>query len=587
VKKRTDQSMRRNAGGGSCVTLCAKWRVALLFGLVFMVVNFLVRYSYAVDVGSFQQVETSHFLIYADTRSAEIQEIGRTLEEAYTIVAETLPRMAAQVPLPIEVIYFSQKDDFDTVTLYLVDRSTYRFDMDLPYGFCQLYPDMTRIITTRSLFGKYLPDLYRDVTRMFLFYSIENRPYWLEEGLPGFMGSISRDASTIQIGKLKKDTIEAIRGQGLIPLVRFLKLSKHSSVFKNNDTYLELFRSQAIFFVNFLFYADQKRYQAMLFNHLDNLIIGFDKNQAFLDAFAEGTIPLQAALNQHILLRTMPYTMINRGDIVLQDIGQPVVSSRADIAALLGDEYIRNRNILKAEQFYARGIATEEESLVQQFGMARILFLQAQQEAFVTKLAVLIEKTKGNYPLQRALAFFLAENNDKQTALKLFVENAPEVSNDLTALKQAVSLAIDTKDLEATRLFFSHLLAYFPDNEIWSRKYQTLLLENKDFGRAASLALHHLTRSPQNSGYRDDFLASVRKIDDTDVKASLLIRGLKLLPADFELNYEVGTLYELTGNFQAALVYFKRCLEQSADNETLRLKIQELKKKLPTENVSE
>ena len=104
-----------------------------------------------------------------------------------------------------------------------------------------------------------------------------------------------------------------------------------------------------------------------------------------------------------------PYTIISKSGISHGKFDSPAEVTRAEMDALFGDEFIRYNNLVKAQQYFSRGMAKDPQSPANILGMSMVLHWQKQFDKAVRERKRLLELASDNVPVKRRLAFFLAD----------------------------------------------------------------------------------------------------------------------------------------------------------------------------------
>ncbi|MFC1850982.1 tetratricopeptide repeat protein [candidate division CSSED10-310 bacterium] len=535
---------------------------------------------FSIDEEGFNKLDTEHFSIYGNTRFSEMRETAQTLEDCFSLLSSSFPEMVIHVPLPIEVVLFAHLADFNELTLYLVDLSLYRSDDDLPFGFFHYYPEKSRLIITRSVFKKYIPDLFKDMARVFVQASIDQPPLWLEEGISHFMGTVERTPETYIVGRLKKDDVKLIVGGGYLPLHRFMKTGRSSSLLKTDEEALLQFQIQAAMFTNFLLYANSKQYQAHFFSYIRRLINGEESREAFLASFPAGTVSLQEAFQQLLTRYKIAYTVLERKNFKHKPFASIGAVSRAEIDSIFGDEFLRHNNQVKAQQYFSRGLANDERSIPNLLGLAAVFHIQNLKADADKKFQQACKLSPETYPALRARAFFLLRTGRKAECLQIFKNTISYLEHDLPVLKQAAHIAVELGQDEVAVSFLTLILKYQPDNMMWSNIMINTQVRLQNYSQAAVQALKFYRRDPSRSERLKQLLELLEHLPADNTKAALLLQARTKDANNSAINKALGDLYLQLENKQAALSYYQRCLNHSPADEEVKKLVNDLKTEL-------
>lgn len=539
----------------------------------------------AIDESSFRRLTTEHFVVWSDSSPAQVEEAGRTLEDLLSLILNDFPRLRVTVPRPFEVLFLDQKSEFSELTLDRVDRSLYKSEDDYPLGYLDQDVDRAFLIACRQTLDKYLASLTGELARVLVRAAIDDPPIWLEEGLNVYFATTQRSKDGYLVARTKKEKISRLQQSGFIPAGRLVKFPRTASFLKKdsdkeNDARMGIL-AEFGFFITYLLYDPRPDLRPGLGSTVQLLIEGEDNETALLSSFRGGIIGLEEGFRQYVSAMRFPYTEILRSQLPCKPFSDVEPVARAEVDALIGDQYSRNGMTVRAEQFFSRGLASDSAGLPNQLGMVGVLRAQQQNQAALAKIALVREKAAADYAMLRACGFMLVRIGEKNQALEVFTGLAPKMKGDLAAAKTAASLALELARPAEAIPFINLILELQPSNWTWTEKIVTALQSTKNYKTAAAYALNMIQKSAVPERRVKLLITSLVGLTDENERASFLLHARKRLPDDPELNRTLGDLYRKQNNPAAALIYYRLCLIKAPGDAGVRQTIGELEKLIP------
>jgi hypothetical protein len=140
--------------------------------------------------GSWQEVRTTHFHLFADAPAARAQEMALHLESLRSALLQGFPA-GLTTPLPVEVVVFASRDD---LSWFVTPRQL---------GYTRYSDSELRIVMSAEAFGEgesqFTATVAHELTHYLSQYAIKQQPRWVAEGLATFMETLTltRDGQAV------------------------------------------------------------------------------------------------------------------------------------------------------------------------------------------------------------------------------------------------------------------------------------------------------------------------------------------------------------------------------------------------------
>lgn len=534
---------------------------------------------YSFDETGYQKLQTEHFMILSSSSQYEMKNVGKILENYYYIISSTLSTMKPFLPEPIIVFYLKDNKDFDEMTSSLFDKTNIRSDEELPAGFLLSYPDAVYIITSRFTFNKFLQELAKQFTETFIKFSIKEPPLWFKNGLSNFFKQIKEDDENYYLGQFKQNQIVGIFGKDYRSVGQMLRLSANSSILKANENVLEHLDTQLTLFISFLFFYNERQFQKSFISYSHELVNGVESNEAFLNAFPDGIIPLQGAYYRYIKGLQFPFSVVKKSEISVNKFFPVRKISRAEIDYYVGLYFMRQHNLLKTQQLFSRGKATAPNLKWLLLGEAELNYYLKQISVSDSQLKSIFEQKKSDYDFRKSIFYTLLRMKKEEAASKFLPKLYPELKKDLPTLKISIYLTNRRSQSNLEIKLLQDLLILMPYQKNWLKRVLKLLLMQKKYLAATGYAVRLIQNYPNNINNQKLFLSCLANLDTMGKKVSILVRMLQIQPKSLFILKQLGILYEKTNNRYAALSYYKRYLKLKPNDNFVQSRIKQLEEK--------
>lgn len=159
-----------------------------------------------------QQVRSTNFLIYSNTKLRKTIEIARELERFREIFLRVMPGLEGHSWAPTTVFVFNKQADFEPYMSSPPER-----DRVLAGQFVEDSVGNTVAINAFPRGGTALPVVYHEYVHSLVADNLGNVPLWLDEGLAEYFSTFKIMRNKIQIGRPLGGHVVWLEGTSFIP----------------------------------------------------------------------------------------------------------------------------------------------------------------------------------------------------------------------------------------------------------------------------------------------------------------------------------------------------------------------------------
>ncbi len=197
---------------------------SLAFGIALM----------AGDRPAWTEVRSPHFVAFTDARATEAQKALKEFEEIRLTFQAAFP--AVQVDPKDPVVVFVHRDQASMKEL--LPEEFEGPNPKLPSGYFMSRGDRNYALLrldARHQSEQPYHVVYHEFTHGILHRNFRGIPVWLDEGLAEYYGETRIQSDKVLIGNPSRGSLEILRGGGLLPLERLLRVTQRSPEYREGD----------------------------------------------------------------------------------------------------------------------------------------------------------------------------------------------------------------------------------------------------------------------------------------------------------------------------------------------------------------